>query len=764
LQTSTWSISAINASACFSRGKVEARETMAEQTPRLPTPHLGPPIRGEDHIASPIPFGWGHEKSHHILQIGSAIRENRHRLGYAWRILTHGVCDGCDMGSNGLSDESLRGIHWCGERLHRLRLNTQSAIPASALSNIHALRTLRSSELRTLGRLPFPMVYRPGDRGFTRLSWDDALDLVGEKLRQTPPERQAWFAAPGGQTNEAFYNFSKAARAAGTHNIDLCVQGSHEQLIAGLRRQTGINSSTCSIEDMVGTDLILLFGDRIAHQPASTLKALAQAKKRGTRIVVIAPSIGPSLERSWIPSLPQSALFGTRLLDDAVYVQSGGEIAFIQGIIKHVLALGAHNSAYIDAHTNDWATFKTSVQETRWEELEHRSGTRRRDMEWVGEMYARAKRCVSVYSTDFTQLGHGEENVAAVVNLHLTRGMIGREHCGIIPLHSKPGIFGATIAGINPNRLPNGQTVGRKGCVQLSAQWEFPLSATPGLTTPDMIRSCARGATDFVYSMGANLFQTLPQREMVEQALEKVSMRVHQGIALDTSMLTEPHEAVVLLPSTTRYEQAGGGTVTTTDRHICFSPQVGSPKHDVEIRESWRIPGQIVSRSTPEMAHAFAHEHSHAIRHEMGKVVPGFFGIESLVKPGDTTQPGGPSLGGGGFIHRPDGRAQFACIQSPAPVAKVGEWTLTTRTHQDPSQFGGGRDELYIHPIDIAKMGLADGDRVQIISTHGTWHAHLRAHSIHPGVVQAHWPSCHAVLAPSTEVLEYTAAVTIEAV
>jgi len=736
---------------------------MGGHTPQLPTPHLGPPIQGEDQIASPIPFGWGHDKAHHILEIGAALRDNRHHLSYAWRILTEGVCDGCDMGSTGLHDDSLGGAHWCSERLRRLQINTQSAIPEGALNDIHRLRTLHPSELRLLGRLSSPMVYRPGDRGFSTLHWDEAIGLVSGQIKQTPPSRQAWIASPSGHTNEAFYSFAKAARAAGTHNVDLCTPTSHEQLIAGLRQQTGFDGPTCSIGDLVGTDLLLVFGDRIAHGPVSTLKALAQAKTKGTRIVVIGSSITPTLERTWVPSLMQSALLGSRLMDDAVYVKAGGELAFIHGMLKHVLALNADNPSYIDAHTEGWDQFESSLQHLRWESLEDNSGTRRREMEWVGELYARAQSCVSIFSTDFTRSRQGADNGAALVNLHLTRGMLGREKCGIFPFDSNAGTVGATSAGIHPHRLPNGKSVDRGGCSDLSEQWQFPLPDTPGMDTPDMIRACAHGEIDFVYSMGANLFHTLPDRNRVEQALENASLRVHQGIVLDTSMLIEPGEAVVLLPSTTRYEQRGGGSVSAIDRRIRFSPQIANHTPIGDLRDAWQIPGQIIVDAMPSMAHAFDHQHSHALRQEMGQIVPGFLGIESLVKPGDSIQPRGSILGRDGFIDRPNSRADFAAVVMPTPVAQDGGSTLIIRTHRDPFQFGGGRDELYIHPIDMATMGLADDDRVQVTSVHGTWHAHLRAHNIHPGVVQAHWPSCQAVLPPSSDVLEYTAAVTIEA-
>ena len=121
--------------------------------------------------ASWKPFGIGEQRPNAYLEIVQALRENRDQLGYAWRILKEGTCDGCSLGTMGLRDWTLDEAHLCNIRLRLLRLNTMPALDASVLSNVASLKTKSGSELRDLGRLPYPMIRRKGEPGFTRASW-----------------------------------------------------------------------------------------------------------------------------------------------------------------------------------------------------------------------------------------------------------------------------------------------------------------------------------------------------------------------------------------------------------------------------------------------------------------------------------------------------------------------------------------------------------------------------------------------------------------
>src|SRR5262245_36496368 len=118
-----------------------------------------------------LPFGPNrHPRPRPFLEMAQVVWDNRDNLPYAWRILKHGVCDGCSLGPRGLRDDVIDGVHLCMTRLRLLRLNTMGPIPEDRLRDLDALRRLSNEELHRLGRLPFPMIHRAGSAGLHRLS------------------------------------------------------------------------------------------------------------------------------------------------------------------------------------------------------------------------------------------------------------------------------------------------------------------------------------------------------------------------------------------------------------------------------------------------------------------------------------------------------------------------------------------------------------------------------------------------------------------
>ena len=76
---------------------------------------------------------WTEQKPHHYLEMAKVAWENRDQLPFAWRILRDGVCDGCALGTSGLSDWTLPGTHLCMVRLELMRLNTAPALDPAIL-------------------------------------------------------------------------------------------------------------------------------------------------------------------------------------------------------------------------------------------------------------------------------------------------------------------------------------------------------------------------------------------------------------------------------------------------------------------------------------------------------------------------------------------------------------------------------------------------------------------------------------------------------
>ncbi|HWP43836.1 MAG TPA: formate dehydrogenase, partial [Blastocatellia bacterium] len=131
------------------------------------------------------PNGIGYVKPNHYLEIAKAVWANRDQLRFAWRILTRGVCDGCALGTSGIRDFTMDGVHLCLVRLELLRLNTMPALDMARLEDIEALKRMSAAELRELGRLPYPAVRRAGERGFRQVGWEEAIGSVADRISKT---------------------------------------------------------------------------------------------------------------------------------------------------------------------------------------------------------------------------------------------------------------------------------------------------------------------------------------------------------------------------------------------------------------------------------------------------------------------------------------------------------------------------------------------------------------------------------------------------
>src|SRR3954471_22386627 len=127
-------------------------------------------------------FGLGRQKPHHYREMLKIVWENRDELPFAWRILNDGVCDGCALGTSGMSDWTVDGPHLCMVRLEVLRLNTAPALHPVPLAGVSALSSRSSAQLRAWGRLPEPMLRRPGERGFRVVTWEEALERIADEL------------------------------------------------------------------------------------------------------------------------------------------------------------------------------------------------------------------------------------------------------------------------------------------------------------------------------------------------------------------------------------------------------------------------------------------------------------------------------------------------------------------------------------------------------------------------------------------------------
>ena len=702
------------------------------------------------------PFGLGETKPHHFTEIVKTAWENKRHPLYAWRVLNTGVCDGCALGTTGMRDWTIDGIHLCTIRLNLLQINTMGAMPWKRLVNdLEGLKTLSSAELRKLGRLPYPMMRRKGEAGFRRVSWDEALDIIAGRIRETPRERVAFYLTSRGLTNEVYYVAQKAARYIGTNHVDNAARVCHSPSSVGLKQSVGVGASSVSYKDWIGTDLIVFVGSDIANNQPVTTKYLYEAKRVGTKLAVVNPYREPGLVRYWVPSTPESALMGTKLMDYFFQINTGGDIAFLNGTLKYLIEQGWVDTSFIREHTVGWEDTVEALAAQSWEMLEHSSGTTRDKMRELAELIHSAKTGIFVWSMGITQHTFGVQNVRAIVNIALSQGWLGKEHCGVVPIRGHSGVQGGAEVGAVPDAFPGGAPINVENSMKFADLWGFETPTWKGYRAVEMIDAAYDGAVDVLYCSGGNFLEVLPDPEYVREALEKPRLRVHQDIYVTTQMLVDPADMVILLPAQTRYEQKGGGTETSTERRIIFSPEVPGPRVG-EARSEWEIFSEVAARVHPEHRELITFKNAQAIRDEIARVHPGYAGIERLRKAGDQVQYGGRVLYRDGQFKTPDGKGHFAALLPPELELPAGKFALSTRRGKQfnsmiykktDSLTGVGRDALLISREDAEALGVREGDRVTVRSDNGA-SMELRAHidRIQPRNVQAYWPECNVLI------------------
>jgi predicted molibdopterin-dependent oxidoreductase YjgC len=289
-----------------------------------------------------------------------------------------------------------------------------------------------------------------------------------------------------------------------------------------------------------------------------------------------------------------------------------------------------------------------------------------------------------------------------------------------------------------------------------------------------MVEAAAEGNLDLLYCLGGNFLRTLPDPAYAARALASVPLRVHQDVILTDQLFIQAREEVILLPAKTRYEQDDGGTETTTERRVAFSPEI--PRQLGEARAEWKILRELAAAAYPERAPLLHCETGWAMRQEIAKIVPAYEGIEHLRRTGDAMQYGGRRLCEGWQFPTPSGRAHFRAVALPPDAAGPRPFSVSTRRGKqfntliygqtDPIT-GAAREAVFISPEDAAELNVRGGDAIALVNECGRYEGRAFLAPIARGNLQIHWPEGNVILPrgvydPIGGVPDYNARVRVE--
>ena len=563
-------------------------------------------------------------------------------------------------------------------------------------------------------RLTEPLIRRDGK--LVPASWDEALDLVAERLGEIKQEfgPDAIAALSSAKcTNEENYLLQKFARSViGTNNIDHCARLCHASTVAGLARAFGSGAMTNSIADFDVTDCVFVIGSNTTECHPIIGSAIKRAVARGATLIVADPR---SIE------LTECATMHLQ--------QSGGtDVALINAMMRVILTEGLTDEQFIAERTEGFAELAKAVEPYTPELAEKITGVPAADIVRAARLYAQADAASIVYAMGITQHSTGTDNVLSLANLAMLTGNVGKPGAGVNPLRGQNNVQGACDMGALPNVYPGYQKVDDADIrAKFQRAWGADLPAEPGLTVVEIMNAAGEGRIKAIFAMGENPVLSDPDVNHVAEALGKLDFFVVQDIFLsETAELAD-----VVLPVMAFAEREG--TFTNTERRVQRVRKALDPPGSARL--DWQILCDVARR----MGYEMTYDDAAAIQDEIVALTPSYGGITyDRLEAGplqwpcpDAEHPGTPYLHKGRFTR---GLGKFHPVEFIPPKEPPDEqYPLVLSTGRILQHFHTGTmsrrsdvlDRLVsvgvieIHPADAEKLGVADGQKVRVSSRRG---------------------------------------------
>jgi molybdopterin-dependent oxidoreductase alpha subunit len=613
---------------------------------------------------------------------------------------------------------------------------TPVTIPTSFWSEHSVTDLLGKSEywLGMQGRLVEP-VYKPaGSDHYEPVSWERAISIAAERLRTLGSPDEAAFYTSGRTANETAFVYQLFARAFGTNNLPDCSNMCHESTGTALGETIGIGKSTIAYDDFEHTDLIIIMGQNPGTNHPRMLTALEDAKRSGASIVAINPLPEAGLLRYKNPQRARGIIGkGTTLADQFLQIRSGGDMALMQAISKRVLDAEHANpgtvldQGFLDAHTTGLEEFRAHLSTLDEDAVLAATGLTREEIDELADRYIAADRVIITWAMGLTQHKKAVDTLKEVVNLLLLRGNIGKPGAGASPIRGHSNVQGDRTMGIW-EQMDDGFLDA------IEREFGFAPPREHGLDALETIHGMQRGDVKVFFALGGNFVAAISDTTAAEAAMRGCELTVQVSTKLNRSHAVIGAEALIL-PTMGRTEvdlQRTGPQFLSVEDTVCAVHATHGSVPPVaagllsEISIITRVATAVLGDSVPVDWAGFEADYD-TVRDHISRVVPGFEDFNAQVRrKGGFVLPNGPrdsrtfpTATGKAMItvnelehlERPDGRLILQTLRAH------DQFNTTIYSLNDRYRgIHNGRDVVFVNPDDLTELGLADGQRVDIVS------------------------------------------------
>ena len=567
------------------------------------------------------------------------------------------------------------------------------------------------------------------------LAWDAALAQATERFAQViqahGPDAVGFYLS-GQLLTEDYYVFNKLAKGLiGTNNIDTNSRLCMSSAVAGYKKTLGADAPPACYDDLKHTQCLFITGSNTAWAHPILFRRIEDAKRANPamKIIVADPRRTDTCE----------------IADLHLPVQPGSDVMLFHGMLHLMLWEGWTDTAYIAAHTSGFDELKALVRDCTPEKVAQVCGISQADLLEATRLFATSAATLSLYCMGLNQSSSGTAKNAALINLHLATGQIGKPGAGPFSLTGQPNAMGGREVGGLSNLLPAHRDMANPAHrAEVAAFWGVPeVPAVPGKSALEMFQAVADGEIRALWIACTNPAQSMPDQALVRRALERAEFVVVQE-AFSTTATCD--FADLLLPATTWGEK--DGTVTNSERRIsrvrAAVPAAGQARHD------WHIATDFARRLAARLgrgAQLFPYEQPEQVWNEHREStrgrdldITGLSYAQLEARPQQWPLPEGQAAGKvrlyeDGVFPTADGRARFAATPWKAVAEPVDarypfslntgrlrdQWHGMSRTGTLGRLFGHVPEPaVQMHPQDMARRQLNPGDLVHVTSRRGS--------------------------------------------
>jgi len=708
------------------------------------------------------PTGGGLKAIRYVLSAAHKVGP----LQLAAAVQSKNACKACAFGTGGqrggLHNEHNSGLEICNKNIQAQQGDIRPGIPAAIFTDnsIAELQQLNGRQLEDLGRLQHPLYKGPGDTHYQIISYQQAVQKIIDQLKVTRALR-SFFYSSGRSSNEAAFTLQLFARLFGSNHVNNCSYYCHQASGVGLQSTIGTGTATIQYKDLHLADLIFVFGANPASNHPRFVKTLIECRRRGGKVIVVNPAREAGLLRFASPSNFRSMILGgVEIASHYIQVHIGGDRAFMLGIAKYLLENDAIDHEFIARCCNDFDVFKASVERMDWQQLCDQSGVSKAEICAAGAAYQQAQKAVFAWGMGLTHHQHGVENVEAISNLALMRGMIGGAGKGLLPLRGHSNVQGVGSMGVTP-RLKT------QIFNSLEKEFDISLPVHKGMDTLACMQAAEAGDVDFAFLLGGNLYAASPDSSFARRALDKIPFKVMVSSTLNLGHVYGVENTTLILPIRVRDEETQATTQESMFNFIRLSDggfeRLEGLQSEVEIISS--IAAAVIS---PDILDFKVFREHRNIRQAIARVIPGFEKLQQIDEDKEEFHIDGRTLTEPVFPTA-DGKASFRVIDyeeqaqgypyTLTTVRSEGQFNTTIYTDNDVYRNQTERKVLLMNPEDMARELLQTDDLIDLFNDTGRMQKlKVKPFAIRAGNLMTYFPEANVLVPQTTDMRSHTPA------